>query len=124
MESCWRVVGTDQKEQIVKELLNQQLKLTKDFYGSKVLKTCAVLKACHSYKNAQDIQDKANRKRQSFEETLNSVETKKKKKKKKQSEEQTREDTLDRKYAKEMAVLGFGQQDDDNNNNDNHTKVS
>lgn len=107
------------KEQISKELANEQHKLAKNFYGSKVLKSCAIQTVRSNNKNMEDLQEKATRKRQNFEETFRATA-----KKSKLSEEQEKESNSKTMYAMEMAVLGFGHGDKDNNNSNIRQKVS
>jgi hypothetical protein len=95
------------KELILQELLNEEHKLTKDFFGSKVIRNCGVEQFKRKKGDWVEREEKATRKRQIFDEIINEEGEKKKKKPKGLKEGQQGERSAVKTYAAEMAVLGF-----------------
>ena len=119
VETCWSHVDKSHKELILQELLQDEHKLTKDFFGSKVIKKCGLEQFKRKKGNWNEREEKANKKRQMFDEILHEDESKKKKVKRMKEELQERCSV--KSYAAEMAVLGF---DAARNFEDNKFEVS
>ncbi|XP_031565818.1 nucleolar protein 9-like isoform X2 [Actinia tenebrosa] len=105
VETCWIHVDISHKELILQELLQDEHKLTKDFFGSKVIKKCGLEQFKRKKGDWIQREEKANKKRQIFDEIIHQEEKKKKKAKGMKEEQQER--CVVKSYAAEMAVLGF-----------------
>lgn len=105
VETCWSHVDTSHKELILQELLQDEHKLAKDFFGSKVIKKCNLEQFKRKKCGWIEREEKANKKRQIFDKIIHEEERKKKKTKGMKEEHQGK--CAVQSFAAEMAVLGF-----------------